>query len=112
MGLCKYKDIFGKPNEGVHKYRLFNIAIVDMSFTIIAAAIIAYFITPKTSGIEVTGKGVTMDGGFPTDTYLKKFGILFLILNVVGFVFHLFFCVETTFVKTFRTLFDIKPIKN
>ena len=100
MGLCKYKDIFGKPNEGVHKHRLFNIAIVDMSFTIIAAAIIAYFITPKTNGIEITNKGVNMEGGFPINTYLKKFCLIFLILNVVGFVFHWFFCVETTFVKT------------
>lgn len=30
MSLCEYKDIFGIPNEGVHSYRLFNIAIVDV----------------------------------------------------------------------------------
>jgi hypothetical protein len=35
--LCKYKDMFGKPNTGVHKYRLFNIAVVDVLATIAVA---------------------------------------------------------------------------
>ena len=35
--LCKYKDIFGKVGEGLHSYRLFNIAIVDVISTIFVA---------------------------------------------------------------------------
>lgn len=35
--LCKYKDILGRPNEGVHSFRIFNIAIVDVLLTILAA---------------------------------------------------------------------------
>lgn len=27
--LCKYNDILGRSNEGVHSFRIFNIAIVD-----------------------------------------------------------------------------------
>ena len=37
MNLCKYSDILGKPNETVHSYRLFGIAILDVIMTIIVA---------------------------------------------------------------------------
>ena len=33
--LAKYKDIFGKPNEGAHSSRFLGIAIVDAGATII-----------------------------------------------------------------------------
>lgn len=33
----KYKDIFGKPNEGFHKTRLFGMAAFDMIGTILIA---------------------------------------------------------------------------
>ena len=38
--LCKYKDILGKVGQGVHSYRLFGIAIVDVLLTILGAYII------------------------------------------------------------------------
>lgn len=41
MNLCKYKDVFGMPNKGVHSYRIFNIAIIDVLFTLLAAYIIS-----------------------------------------------------------------------
>ncbi len=41
--LCEYKDIFGKPNQGAHSFRLGNIAIVDVLLTIIAAYFIATY---------------------------------------------------------------------
>ena len=37
MSLCKYQNIFGEVNSGVHKYRIFNIAIVDTVLTILLA---------------------------------------------------------------------------
>jgi hypothetical protein len=40
--LCPYKYIFGKPGEGVHSYRLFGIAIVDVIATIIGALLFAW----------------------------------------------------------------------
>jgi len=43
MNLAAYKDVLGIPGTGVHSYRLFGIAIVDVIFTILAAIIIAYF---------------------------------------------------------------------
>ncbi len=37
------KTILGEPKKGVHKYRIGNIAIVDVIGTLIAAFIISYF---------------------------------------------------------------------
>ena len=37
---CRYSEIFGKVGEGGHSYRMFDIAIVDVVFTIIGAYII------------------------------------------------------------------------
>ena len=43
FGLCKYKNMFGEPNTGSHSYRVFNLAITDVSMTIIGALLLAYF---------------------------------------------------------------------
>ena len=69
--LCKYHDIFGKPGEGPHSYRILNIAIFDVLLTIIACIIIAL---------------------------LFKFNIWLTILIgfLLGIFFHRIFCVNTT----------------
>jgi uncharacterized HAD superfamily protein len=71
MNLCYYKDIFGKPKTGIHKYRLFNLAIVDIIGTIIIAYIIAYYYNLS---------------------YKKTITIAFLL----GIILHKIFCVKTT----------------
>ena len=45
ISLCQYKDIFGKPNTGFHRYRLFDIAIVDVLLTIFVSYVLAKIIT-------------------------------------------------------------------
>ena len=40
--MCVFKDIFGKPNQGVHSYRLFGLAIFDALATIVLAFVITY----------------------------------------------------------------------
>jgi uncharacterized membrane protein len=74
MDLCKYKDILGKPESGIHKYRLFGIAIVDVVFTIIGAYLIAIFF---------------------------KFPILYTVIGlfILGIIAHRLFCVRTTIDK-------------
>jgi hypothetical protein len=68
---CKYKDIFGKPNTGAHKYRFLGIAIVDVLATILVALIFTYFTKlPFWSSL----------GGF----------------FIVGIIAHRLFCVRTT----------------
>ena len=74
FGLCKYKDMFGKPNTGSHSYRLFNLAITDVSMTIIGALLLAYFF--KWNPVY------TVAGAF-----------------LLGIVVHRLFCVRTTIDK-------------
>ena len=73
---CKYQNIFGKVGEGVHSYRIFNIAIVDVLFTFLGAFLIQRAFFPKIS-------------------YLVVLGLLFLL----GIFFHRLFCVKTTIDK-------------
>ena len=43
LNLSKYKNIFGTPGTGVHKYKFKGTAIVDYFLTITGAFIITYF---------------------------------------------------------------------
>lgn len=69
--LCEYANIFGKPHEGPHSFRIFNLAIVDILATIIAAFLLYHYC--KTN-------------------FLKTLVILFLL----SIIFHRLFCVRTT----------------
>lgn len=71
VDLCKYKDIFGRPREGAHSYRLFDIAIVDVIATIIVA-----FIISRVFGLSFWKSLVT--------------------LFIIGIISHRAFCVRTT----------------
>jgi F0F1-type ATP synthase assembly protein I len=66
--------MFGKPNEGAHSYRLFNIAIVDTLLTIIIGYFIAKF-------------------------FKLKLLYVLIVLFIVGTIIHKIFCVETTLTK-------------
>ena len=47
MTLCKYKDVFGRPKEGAHALRVFDVAVVDVVLTLVfAVAVSAYFQVP------------------------------------------------------------------
>jgi len=70
----KFSDIFGKPNSGVHSYRLFNIAFIDLFFTIIGALIMSYFLN-------------------------VNFILTFILLMLLAIVLHRLFCVNTTINK-------------
>jgi hypothetical protein len=74
MSLCKYKDILGVPGKGVHSYRIFNVAFVDVIMTIIGAFLISYFL---------------------------KISFLYTIifLFILGIILHHIFCVRTTIDK-------------
>jgi len=71
LSLCRYKDIFGRPREGAHAYRLFDIAVVDVAATVFVAFIIA-----------------------------RLFGLSFwkslVVLFIIGIISHRAFCVRTT----------------
>ena len=47
FGLDKYKDLFGKPGTGMHKYRVFNIAVFDVAVVLACGFVISkYFKYP------------------------------------------------------------------
>ena len=70
--LCQYKDMFGEPDTGVHSYRLFNIAIVDLLLTIVAAYLLSRY-------------------------FNKGFIYVLVLLLALGVLAHWLFCVDTAF---------------
>jgi len=71
MSLCKYKDVFGAPKTGVHSYRLFNIAVVDVMATIAIAFVMSKYT------------------GYP-------FWFVLIGMFILGIILHRLFCVRTT----------------
>ena len=70
VNLCSYKNLFGKPNEGLRKYRIFDIAIMDTLIVIIIGIFISVF------------------------TRINVWIVLF-ILFISGIIVHRMFCVRT-----------------
>ena len=70
FSLCKYKNLFGEPREGLRKYRIFDIAIYDTTVVIL----IGWFLSWVTK-IHI--------------------GIVLLVLFVLGIITHRIFCVRT-----------------
>jgi hypothetical protein len=68
---CKYKGLFGEPGKGIHSYRLFDIAVMDVIQTIIGAFLISYF-------------------------FKFSFWYTLVGLFLLGIVLHRLFCVKTT----------------
>jgi hypothetical protein len=71
---CKYKDLFGKPNEGLHSYRLpgLDLAALDVILTFFVGLIIWGFATNK-----------------------KSFFQIMVILILIGIILHRLLCVRT-----------------
>ena len=80
MSLCKYKNLFGEVNTGIHTVRIFNIAIFDVLFTIIGGILIQFFLLRVFSFyIDLT--------------------LVLIILFSLGILLHRLFCVRTTIDK-------------
>lgn len=73
--LCKYKNILGEVDKGIHSYKIFNLAIFDILFTILGAYIIKIFI-PK-----------------------YNLFLILIVLFLIGIILHRLFCVKTTIDK-------------
>jgi len=82
LNLCQYKDILGKPNEGIRQQlRLFDISIIDVLLTIVLGLLLArIFKLTKFNGI--------------------------LLSFLLSIVFHKIFCVDTTINKLLKEKFD------
>ena len=71
MDLCKYKNLFGEPKKGIHSYRLFGIAIVDVIETILGALLFSYI-------------------------FNYSFLYTTIVFFIIGIILHRLFCVRTT----------------
>ena len=74
MNLCKYKDIIGKIGTGIHSYRLFDLAIVDVIVVILF-------------------------GVFVSKIFKYDLINVLVILFISGVIAHKIFCVDTTINK-------------
>ena len=63
--------MLGVPGEGIHSYRIFDIAVMDVIMTIIGGFIIAYF-------------------------FKLNAGYVIISLFILGIILHHVFCVRTT----------------
>ena len=70
MDLCKYRHIFGKEKEGLHKYRIFGFALIDCLLTFFITFIISY---------------VTK----------YKFVYVLIVMIILSLIIHELFCVDT-----------------
>lgn len=77
MDLTKYANIFGEPNKGVHSYRIYNFAIVDVLGTVGIAYILSNYI----------------------DVNLI---ILFILLIIISIPIHNLFGVKTTLTEKIK----------
>jgi hypothetical protein len=84
MTLCKYSNILGEPNKGVHSYRIFNIAIVDVILTIILALFLT-FIFKYSFKFK--------------PNFVVIYVIILICLFILGIILHRLFCVRTTLDK-------------
>jgi len=74
MLFCQYKNIFGKPNTGLHSVRLFGVAVYDVVGTIIIAMILSF-------------------------AFKWNFLLTLLITFIIAELLHVMFCVNTAFVN-------------
>jgi hypothetical protein len=68
---CRYKDVLGVPREGVHSYRLFNIALADVGLLLLFAWLVKFLAS-------------------------TSYALAVLISFLLGVVLHRVFCVRTT----------------
>ena len=71
-GLCHYKNLLGKPDTGIHSFRILNIAVFDVIITLLFAYILCLL--------------------FPN---IPKY-IFFIGIFILGIIVHRIFCVKTT----------------
>ena len=71
---CKYKNIFGEPNTGIHKTRFLGVALNDLFGTIVIAYLISLI-------------------------YKTHFVLTFIILFIIAEMLHVMFCVNTSFIN-------------
>ncbi len=88
QGLCQYRDLLGKPRQGVHAWRIgtdkTNFAAQDIISTLVGALILALIL----SYFHIFGANKLEP--------FTLYGIVLACLFVAGIILHRLFCVKTT----------------
>lgn len=71
FSLCPYKNLIGKPDTGVHKYKILHISV----FNTLVVVIFSYMISRY---------------------YNEDFKLVFFASLLLGIIIHRLFCVRTT----------------
>lgn len=71
--LCRFRDVFGVPGQGVHRVRVFGLAAVDLIGTLVVALVVARWMR-----LGVTGCIIAIVAAF-----------------ALGVLAHRLFCVDT-----------------
>jgi len=77
MDFCpfvRYKEIFGTPNKGVHRYKFLKTSVIDYALTLVVSALTTYFTK-------------------------IPFVLTTIIWFIMGIVFHILFGVQTEATK-------------
>ena len=80
MSLCKYKNMFGEPNTGIHSVRVLNFAIFDILATLLGGVFIHQIIIVE---------------WLKMNDRIKLWMVLFF-LFALGILLHRMFFVRTT----------------
>lgn len=73
---CAYKNMFGKLGEGIHSYRIWNVAVLDILVTCFSAFLINRIFFPR-----------------------YHYFVILIAFFLLGIVLHRVFCVRTTIDK-------------
>lgn len=73
--LCKYKDLFGIPKQGIHAFRVFGTPVVDVLVTLVLAIIMSPLVDSPAFGSRVL--------------------LMFSIVYILSIFVHKLFCVKT-----------------
>lgn len=80
---CKYKDVFGKPGEGIHSTRWGPFAAFDLGATIVLAMILALVFRMS----------------------FFSFLVMLVVFLILGELMHWMFCVDTPVILAIKRLF-------
>tara|TARA_B100000795_G_C22764028_1_gene424876 strand:+ start:572 stop:814 length:243 start_codon:yes stop_codon:yes gene_type:complete len=73
INFCRFKNIFGIPKKGLHRFRVMNLAIVDVLMTLFLAYLLKMYMFEET-----------------------HYGIIAVFCFIIGIILHRLFCVRTT----------------
>lgn len=83
---CKYKNLFGEPGKGIHSYRVFGFAAVDVGLTILLIMVIVFIISKL---MKSRGKKLTKNN------YIAITVSTTILVAITTVFIHKLFCVDT-----------------